>query len=292
VQTETSVLTGLTAIFSSIRNREILKLLGWSCLNWEWQDPETARNRRPVSLLPCTTSVPYNINMPRRHVSRDLKERIPYLAYVEGFKVKEIERLLGVKKSMIYQTLNYHRNYGVAYNPQAFSNFSRGRPRILTRTDLDLIKALLSQEPTMYLDELQEELLTCRGAVVSIPTLLRSLRRLHFSQKSVSIHALERNDLDHSIYMNQFAEMVSDPAMVMFVDEAAKNKKNPSRKKGWSLKGRRVIQRRCFVRGQWFSILPVLTLDGIIAHDVIPGSVTSELFVNFLREHVVCPACS
>ena len=139
----------------------------------------------------------------------------------------------------------------------------------------------------MYLDELQDELLTWRGAVVSIPTLLRSLHRLHFSRKSVSVCALERNDLDRSIYMNHFAEIVSDPAMVMFVDEASKNKKNPSRKIGWSLKGQRVVQRRCFVRGQRFSILPVLTLDGIIAHDIIPGSVTSELFVKFLREHVV-----
>jgi len=69
--------------------------------------------------------------MPRRHVSRDLKERILYLRYVEGFKVKEIERILGVKKSMIYQTLNYHRNHGVTYNLMAFSYFSRGRPCIL-----------------------------------------------------------------------------------------------------------------------------------------------------------------
>ena len=39
--------------------------------------------------------------MPRRAVSRDLKARIPYLAYVEGFKVKEIGRILGVKKSIV-----------------------------------------------------------------------------------------------------------------------------------------------------------------------------------------------
>ena len=47
----------------------------------------------------------------------------------------------------------------------------------------------------------------------------------------------------------------------------------------------------CFICGQRFSILPVLTLDGIIAHDIIPGSVTSNLFVKFLREHVVCSTC-
>jgi transposase len=225
--------------------------------------------------------------MPRRHVSRDMKARIPYLRYVEGFKVKEIERILDVKKSMIYQTLNYHRNFGVTYNPMAFSYFPRGRSRILSSVDLDLVKSLLGQDPTMYLDELQDELFTRRGVVVSIPTLLRSLRRLHFSRKFASICALERNDMDRAIYMNNFAEMVTDPAMVMFIDEAARNKKNPSRKMGWSLKGRRAIQRRCFIRGQRFSILPVLTLDGIIAHDIIPGSVTSDLFIKFLREHVV-----
>jgi len=228
------------------------------------------------------------LTMPRRHVSQDLKNRIPYLRYVEGFKVKEIERLLNIKKSMIYQTLNYHRNYGVTYNPAAFSCFPRGRPRTLTNTDLNLIKSLLSQDPTLYLDELQDELLMRCGASISIPTLLRSLRRIHFSRKEVSIRALERNDMDRSIYMNYFAEMVSDPAMVMFIDEAARNKKTPSRKMGWSLRGRRCIQRRCFVRGQRFSILPVLTLDGIIAHDIILGSVTSNLFVKFVREHIVC----
>ncbi|THU81199.1 hypothetical protein K435DRAFT_570954, partial [Dendrothele bispora CBS 962.96] len=31
-------------------------------------------------------------------------------------------------------------------------------------------------------------------------------------------------------------------------------------------------------------ILPVLTLDGIITYDLIPGPVTSARFVQFLRE--------
>lgn len=226
--------------------------------------------------------------MPRRHVSRDLKERIPHLRHVEGFTVKEIERLLGVRKTMVYECLGYYKKYGVAYNLLAFSQHARGRPRSLSSVDLRLLKALLSQDPTMYLDEMQDELLIRRGVSISVPTLLRSLRRLHFSRKTVSVRALERNDLNRSVYMNRFAELVTDPAMVMFIDEAARNKRNPTRRMGWSLKGQRCVQRRCFVRGQRFSILPVLTLDGIIAHDVIPGSVTSEKFVDFLRKHVVC----
>jgi hypothetical protein len=73
----------------------------------------------------------------------------------------------------------------------------------------------------------------------------------------------------------------------MFVDEAAKNERTNGRRYGWSLKGRRCIQRRVFVRGQRWSILPILTLDGIITYDIIPGSVTSKRFLQFLRELVV-----
>ena len=87
--------------------------------------------------------------------------------------------------------------------------------------------------------------------------------------------------------MNKIADEVTNPDMLMFVDEAARNKRTSGRTKGWSLVGKRCVQRRCFGRGQRFSILPILTLDGIITYDIIPGSVTSERFLQFLRELVV-----
>src|ERR1700722_19440881 len=98
-------------------------------------------------------------------------------------------------------------------------------------------------------------------------TLLRTLRRLHYSHKTVSIRALERDDLLRAAFMNRIADEVPNPDMLMFIDEAAWNKKTSGRKKGWSLVGKRCVQRRCFVRGQRYSILPVLTLDGIITYD-------------------------
>ncbi|KAK0432290.1 hypothetical protein EV421DRAFT_1719683, partial [Armillaria borealis] len=60
-----------------------------------------------------------------------------------------------------------------------------------------------------------------------------------------------------------------------------------SRKMGYAPRGLCCMSRRHFVCGQRYSILPVLTIDGIIAHDVIQGSVTSEIFLEFLREQVV-----
>jgi transposase len=219
-------------------------------------------------------------------ISRDLRERIPYLRFVEHFTVKEIVRILGIKKTVVYDTLANYRRFGVACNPNGFTH-TLGRRRKLDSTDIRLIKSLLKQNPCLYLDELQDELLTRRDVTVSVPTLFRTLRRLHFSHKRISRRALERNDLERSMFMNNIAGLITDPAQLMFVDEAARNKKNPNREFGWSTIGTKCVHSRCFVRGQRFSILPVLTLDGIIAHNIIPGSVTSATFVNFLREHVV-----
>jgi transposase len=222
--------------------------------------------------------------MPPRTVSRDLKARIPVLYYEQNFTIKKICGLLGIKKSLAYKTLSYSSTYGVPYNPHARTG---GRRRILNREDIKFVVALIERRHCIYLDEIQEELYLHRGCRPSIPTLVCTLRRLDFSRKCVSIRALERNDIMRAAFMNTIAEEVPRPDMLMFLDEAARNRKTSGRTRGWALVGRRCVQRRFFVRGQRYSILPVLTMDRIITYDVIPGSVTSTRFVEFLRELVI-----
>jgi hypothetical protein len=89
-------------------------------------------------------------------------------------------------------------------------------------------------------------------------------------------------------FMNKISTKVLDPAMLMFTDKTAKDERTSGRRSGWSRVGTQCVQWRCFVQGQRYSILPVLTLDGLITWDIIEGSVTSERFVQFLRENVVC----
>jgi len=213
-----------------------------------------------------------------------LKARIPIFHYEHGYSVKKICLLLDVKKSMVYQTLAYHRTYGVAYNPHRRASHRR---RILLPPDVEFIRSLLSQQHTLYLDEIQTELQLRRNVHVSIPTIVRTLRRIHFSSKSISVKALERNETARAAFMNRIGQLVTDMDMVMFTDESAKDARNVGRMKGYSLVGTRCVQRRCFVRGKRYSILPILTLDGIIAYDIIEGSVTSDRFVRFLKEMVI-----
>ena len=89
-------------------------------------------------------------------------------------------------------------------------------------------------------------------------------------------------------YINWVVTLVPDPNMLMFMDQTAKDERTTARQMGWSRIGTPCVQWACFVHGRHYSILPVPTLDGLITWDIIEGSVTSEQFVRFLCEMVVC----
>ncbi|KIK82258.1 hypothetical protein PAXRUDRAFT_56666, partial [Paxillus rubicundulus Ve08.2h10] len=90
------------------------------------------------------------------------------------------------------------------------------------------------------------------------------------------------------LYMNHIAAEAPDANMLMFVDEAAKDEcTSVCSRCGRSQKGVRCIARKHFVHGSWHSIVPVITLDGIIAYDIIEGPVNGAHFVQFLKDHVV-----
>ncbi|KAJ7727414.1 hypothetical protein B0H16DRAFT_1331557 [Mycena metata] len=72
--------------------------------------------------------------------------------------------------------------------------------------------------------------------------------------------------------MNRIADLVPDPNMLMFINKAVKNDRTTSHSRGWSLREQCCMQRRVFVHGKCY--LPAITLDGIVVHNVIEGSVS------------------
>ncbi|OAX30609.1 hypothetical protein K503DRAFT_645891, partial [Rhizopogon vinicolor AM-OR11-026] len=70
----------------------------------------------------------------------------------------EISKLAQCSERTVYDVLRLHRDYGQVTNP--FSR--RGRPRVLDPVDIQYIHALFQTNPTLYLDELQEQLFAAR----------------------------------------------------------------------------------------------------------------------------------
>jgi hypothetical protein len=47
------------------------------------------------------------------------------------------------------------------------------------------------------------------------------------------------------------------------------------------------VRRGAFIRGQQFSMLPALTVDGIIALDILEGSVNKDKFIEYNDKELV-----
>ncbi|KAF8336082.1 hypothetical protein F5887DRAFT_833169, partial [Amanita rubescens] len=73
----------------------------------------------------------------------------------------------------------------------------------------------------------------------SLATLSRILQRMGLTHKTVSVNALERNDLLRAAFMNKIADEVPNPNMLMFIDESARNRRTSQRNMGWSRTGTR-----------------------------------------------------
>ncbi len=78
------------------------------------------------------------------------------------------------------------------------------------------------------------------------------------------------------------------PEQLGFLDEVSKDERTSFRGRGRSRKGTRAVQKGVFVRGRRFSATGLLTLDGMVSNTVIEGSMTRELFLEYLEFTVFC----
>ncbi|KAF9516892.1 hypothetical protein BS47DRAFT_1314739, partial [Hydnum rufescens UP504] len=76
-----------------------------------------------------------------------------------------------------------------------------------------------------------------------------------FSRKQVSKEAREQNELLQVAFVNQAAELIPNPDMLLCVDESSKDDHTVARRWGYSRVGTRCIVREPFVHGKRFSIL-------------------------------------
>ncbi|KAF5341414.1 hypothetical protein D9758_012306 [Tetrapyrgos nigripes] len=155
--------------------------------------------------------------MPHRPVSKDIKARIPILFHVQGRSREEIQEILGIGCTLVYDTLRNQRHYGVHYNPLAHRP---GCPRIVRSSDAHFVVRLLQNRRTLYLDEIQTSCTPVLVFNVTKSTILHTIRRLYFSHKCVSTKAQEANNLLRSHHMITIANIAPYPDMLMFTDEA------------------------------------------------------------------------
>jgi len=83
-------------------------------------------------------------------------------------------------------------------------------------------------------------------------------------------------------------DFLPDGSQFICLDETSKNELTYARKYGRAYSGERAKLTDVFVRGDRYSLVAALTIEGYIASDAVPGSLDSIDFLEFIQEHVVC----
>ncbi|PPR02227.1 hypothetical protein CVT24_011455 [Panaeolus cyanescens] len=211
----------------------------------------------------------------RCYISRETKENIVVLsAYM---KTRQVAEMLQVSDRTVRRVKALAQRTGRVNAPA----LAQGRPRKLSSADAAYLISLVERTPDLYLYELQALLQDALGVYVTENTISATLRRQGFTRKKVSMPALERNEDLRAEYQTNIGENYAAEQLV-FVDESACNRNTTKRLFGWAPTGQRSRRHDYFIRGQRYSILPALSLDGVLHLDVINRSYTQELFDGFI----------
>ncbi|KAG2071805.1 hypothetical protein BDR04DRAFT_1097803, partial [Suillus decipiens] len=97
--------------------------------------------------------------MPPWAISSDLKLRIPVLRHVQGLSIKQICEVLGIRKSLVYQTLQL---YDKLPDVTDSNSCKLGRRRSLNYENINYIESHCYLHSSVFLDELQSQLLLRR----------------------------------------------------------------------------------------------------------------------------------
>jgi len=217
-----------------------------------------------------------------RRISADLKERAISL-YCEGHLPKDLCCLFGFsERSLRRWKQNFYEHGGVV--PPL--SYRQGRPPKLDSAQLDDLMAQLLVEPDMYLDEIQSWVAIHHEVGISKSSLARLIADVGFSYKSLHKAALERDE-DQREEFRMWARETLVPEMIVTVNESSKDERTIYRHCGRSPSGMRAPSSAKFVRGERYSLLAAMSVDGYVSTRVVEGSVDTAEFFDFIVGEVV-----
>jgi transposase len=222
--------------------------------------------------------------MVNRKISADIKQCAVTL-WNCGWQLGVIGNILGISQRSIYRWQENLGQHGSVLPPPSPL---RGRPRLIARATLDVVQTLLEKDPDLFVDELLLCLALHHDIAVSPSTLHRNLREAGLTHKRIQKIASERNEQQWQDWKSLLREEFrGDGREFVCLDETSKDERSYARRYGWASSGKRPQLRDVFVRGDRYSLLAAMTVEGYIAACVIPGSFDSIEFYDFVCEEVV-----
>lgn len=229
---------------------------------------------------------PVPASMVNRKISCDLKECALRL-WELSWDQEMITESLCVSRASMYRWKKLFLDSGSVVPPQSPL---RGRRRVIIQAVMTAIKEVYNAEADAYLDELIWWLAIHHDIIISRSALHRNLQDAGLTRKLLHKIARERDQEARAEFMATIHEHSGGQGQeFVFVDEMSKNDHDTARRYGRALSGQRADFVDNFVRGDRYSMVAAITIEGYISTRVIPGSFNASEFCDYIAEHVVCP---
>jgi transposase len=211
-----------------------------------------------------------------QHISNDRKERALYLLLEQEWEVDRIVEALGLSVDSINRWEANYTAYGTA---EKLSGLQR-RPRILTSRMTEDLYQLITECPSLLLNEIGEWLAIYHDQPISTTALHDNLKDLGLTYKLLKRAAAERDDAYRAEWLqNVTANYTAD--QLVFLGESSKDDRTILRKYGRAPSGEDAVDIVALDHGIRYSILPALTIDGYMAIRVVEGSIDGVEFYDF-----------
>jgi transposase len=222
-----------------------------------------------------------------RHISDDIKQRALWLLDAD-YLTEDVCEILGVSMASVYRWKENYETYGSVRPP---ANPVQGRPRILNADQTHDLFTLLAEAPEMYLDEITDWIAVTQDEGISRTAIHTPLRDTGLSYKLLRRAAAERDDVARAEW-KQLIQTSFISSMIVTADESSKDERTIFRKRGRAPRGHRAEIEANFVRGERYSILAAITIDGYLGTRIISGSVDGDEFFDFIVNDIVCTSIS
>jgi hypothetical protein len=149
----------------------------------------------------------------------------------------------------------------------------------------DLI-TLSEEAPYMFLDEIQDWLAIVHDVKFFQSALWDNLQYCGLSYKMLRKAASERDDEARTHWKSEMQDHWI-AKQVIFVDESSKDDRTILCRYGRALSGQRAVMNANFVRGNRYSLVAAMGVDGYIGTRIVLGSVDGDEFFDFIVNDVV-----
>ena len=216
------------------------------------------------------------------HISKDLKEHALWLISHE-YAPEDISELFNISSRSITRWKQNDYIYGSIVPPP---NAMQCCPHILNGDITHDLYMLLEEAPEMYLSEIQDWIALAFEVHIS-----RAALHLNIHDVGISFKLLFRAAAKHNgdLWQKWRAEVNAHlmASQMVFVNETSKDDQTIYWHYERSIVGCCATISANFVRGECYSMVATLLLDGYEAVHIIPGSVDGEEFLNYITNDVV-----